>query len=43
MESVQVGTGPNPDVPGQTIVQIRLEPPPRVVPGGLKIEFGFSV
>ena len=42
-EAVQVGVGKHPENPEQTIVQIRLEPPGRIVPGGLHIEFGFAV
>lgn len=43
LEAVQVGVGANPDDPTKTIVQIRLTPPSRVVPGGLHIEFGFTL
>jgi hypothetical protein len=43
MEAVQVGVGANPENPTQTLVQIRLTPPPRIVPGGLQIEFGFAL
>ncbi|RMF71996.1 MAG: hypothetical protein D6744_17270, partial [Planctomycetota bacterium] len=42
-DAVQVGVGKHPDNPQQTVVQIRLEPPGRIVPGGLHIEFGFVV
>lgn len=42
-EAVQVGVGQSPDHPGQTIVQLRLTPPGRIVPGGLHVEFGFAV
>jgi len=43
LEAVQVGVGPNPQDPAQALVQIRLTPPGRIVPGGLHIEFGFAV
>jgi len=43
LEAVQVGVGSNPEDPSQTLVQLRLEPPPRVVPGGLSIEFSFAL
>jgi hypothetical protein len=43
MEAVQVGVGPNPEDPTRTLVQIRLDPPARIVPGGLHIEFGFTL
>ena len=43
LEAVQVGVGAHPDDPAQTIVQIRLTPPQRIVPGGLNMEFGFGV
>jgi len=42
-EAVQVGVGHNPQAPGQTIVQVRLSPPARVAPGGLHVDFNFSV
>lgn len=43
MEAVQVGIGPHPQDPTQTVVQVRLTPPARIVPGGLHIEFGFAL
>jgi len=43
MEAVQVGVGPDPEDPSRTVVQIRLTPPGRIVPGGLHIEFGFGL
>jgi type VI secretion system protein ImpC len=43
MEAVQVGVGPHPEDPSQTVVQLRLTPPGRIVPGGLHIEFGFAL
>jgi type VI secretion system protein ImpC len=43
LEAVQVGVGANPDDPSQTLVQIRLTPPGRILPGGLDIELGFTV
>ena len=43
MEAVQVGVGANPEDPTQTVVQLRLTPPGRIVPGGLHIEFGFAL
>lgn len=42
-ESIMVGVGEAPDAPGQTVVQVRVTPPARIVPGGLHIEFGFAV
>lgn len=41
-EYVAVGVGEHPDQPGQTIVQVRIVPPPRIAPGGLAVDFGFS-
>ena len=41
--AVRVGVGENPDGSGSTVVQIRLEPPGRIVPGGLHLDFGFTV
>ncbi|MFQ5807686.1 MAG: type VI secretion system contractile sheath domain-containing protein [Phycisphaerae bacterium] len=43
MEAVQVGVGASPEDPSKTVVQIRLTPPGRIVPGGLHIEFGFGL
>ncbi len=43
MEAVQVGIGADPQDPSKTVVQIRLTPPGRIVPGGLHIEFGFGL
>jgi predicted component of type VI protein secretion system len=43
LEAVQVGVGPHPQDASQTLVQIRLTPPGRIVPGGLHIEFGFAL
>jgi type VI secretion system protein ImpC len=43
MEAVQVGVGPSPDDPTKTVVQLRITPPGRIVPGGLHIEFGFAL
>jgi type VI secretion system protein ImpC len=43
LEAVQVGVGPHPENPSQTVVQLRLTPPGRIVPGGLHIEFGFAL
>jgi type VI secretion system ImpC/EvpB family protein len=42
-EAIQVGVGSSPELPGRTIVQLRLTPPGRIVPGGLHVEFGFAV
>lgn len=42
-EAILVGVGADPAQPGQTIVQIRLTPPPRICPGGLNVDFGFAV
>ena len=42
-ESILVGVGEDPQAADQTIVQVRITPPARVVPGGLHIEFGFAV
>ncbi|TWT46193.1 hypothetical protein RAS1_26410 [Phycisphaerae bacterium RAS1] len=42
-EAILVGVGADPNQPGQTIVQVRLTPPPRVCPGGLNVDFGFAV
>lgn len=42
-EAVQVGVGENPQQPGQTIVQVRVAPPGRIVPGELPMDFGFAV
>jgi type VI secretion system protein ImpC len=43
MEAVQVGIGADPQDPSKTVVQVRLTPPDRIVPGGLHIEFGFAL
>ena len=43
MEAVQVGVGRHPEDATRTLVQVRLNPPGRIVPGGLHIEFGFAV
>jgi type VI secretion system protein ImpC len=43
MEAVQVGIGADPQDPSKTVVQIRLTPPGRIVPGGLHVEFGFGL
>jgi len=43
LEAVQVGIGPHPEDATQTVVQVRLTPPARIVPGGLHIEFGFAL
>jgi type VI secretion system ImpC/EvpB family protein len=43
LEAVQVGVGPNPQDASQTLVQIRLTPPGRIVPGGLHIDFSFGL
>lgn len=42
-DAVMVGVGPSPDTPGQTVVQVRITPPPHIVPGGLMMDFGFVV
>lgn len=42
-DAVMVGVGPSPDAPGQTVVQIRMTPPGHIVPGGLMMDFGFTV
>lgn len=42
-EGVLVGVGQDPQHPGKTIVQVRIIPPGRIVPGGLSIDFGFVV
>lgn len=43
MDAVQVGVGPHPENPQQTVVQVRITPPPAILPGGLPVEFGFAV
>lgn len=43
MDAVQVGVGQHPEDATRTLVQIRLNPPGRIVPGGLQIEFGFVI
>ncbi|MBU0637632.1 MAG: type VI secretion system contractile sheath large subunit, partial [Planctomycetes bacterium] len=42
-DAVMVGTGPAPDDASQTLVQVRITPPGRIVPGGLCIDLGFTV
>jgi type VI secretion system protein ImpC len=42
-EAVQVGVGPAPQTPGEVLVQVRVTPPARIVPGGLHADFSFSV
>jgi type VI secretion system protein ImpC len=42
-EAVQVGVGENPQQPGQTIVQVRVVPPGRIVPGEIPMDFGFAL
>jgi predicted component of type VI protein secretion system len=42
-DAIMVGTGPAPDDPTRTIVQVRVTPPGRIVPGGLHVDFGFAV
>ncbi|MCC6361457.1 MAG: type VI secretion system contractile sheath large subunit [Phycisphaerales bacterium] len=41
--AVGIGVGESPNAPGQTLVQVRLTPPSKIVPGGLHIDFGFTV
>lgn len=43
LEAVQVGVGADPEDPSKSMVQIRLTPPGRIVPGGLHIDFGFTL
>ncbi len=43
MDAVQVGVAPHPEDPGRTLVQLRLAPPARIVPGGLHLEFGLTI
>ncbi len=43
MDAIQVGVAPHPDDPGRTLVQLRLAPPARIVPGGLHMEFGLTI
>lgn len=42
-KAVVVGVGESPDQPGKTIVQVKLAPPGRIVPGGLEMDFAFAV
>ncbi|MFO0839859.1 MAG: type VI secretion system contractile sheath large subunit [Phycisphaerae bacterium] len=42
-DSVLIGIGAAPDDPTRTLVQARLTPPSRIVPGGLHVDFGFVV
>jgi len=42
-DAVAVGVGPAPDDPLRTLVQVRLTPPGRIVPGGLQVDFAFTV
>ncbi|MGD8452334.1 MAG: type VI secretion system contractile sheath large subunit [Phycisphaerae bacterium] len=42
-DALLVGVGPAPDDPGRTLVQVRITPPGRIVPGGLHVDFGFPL
>jgi predicted component of type VI protein secretion system len=42
-DSILVGVGPDPQDSSRTIVQVRVTPPARIVPGGLHVDFGFPI
>lgn len=42
-KAVAVGVGESPDHPGKTIVQVKLVPPGRIVPGELEMDFALAV
>ncbi|MBI5863323.1 MAG: type VI secretion system contractile sheath large subunit [Planctomycetes bacterium] len=42
-ESIAVGVGRSPNDPNRTLVQVRVTPPGKIVPGGLELDFGFEL
>lgn len=43
MEAVQIGVGPHPEDPNVTLIAVHLDPPARLVPGGVHMELTLAV